>query len=63
MGHDVVTDRNGATPKSLWYRISHFVYHAIRFYILKDYRYYPYRYLFLSINTVSYTHLTLPTIA
>ena len=50
MGHDVVTDRNGATPKSLWYRISHFVYHAIRFYILKDYRYYPYRYLFLSFN-------------
>lgn len=50
MGHDVVTDRNGATPKSLWYRISHFVYHAIRFYILKDYRYYPYRYLFSSFN-------------
>lgn len=50
MGHDVVTDRNGVTPKSLWYRVSHFVYHAIRFYILKDYRYYPYRYLFLSFN-------------
>lgn len=50
MGHDVVTDRNGATPKSLWYRISHFVYHAICFYILKDYRYYPYRYLFSSFN-------------
>lgn len=27
-----------------------FIYHAIRFYILKDYRYYPYRYLFLSFN-------------
>ena len=36
MGHDVRTLR--------------FIYHAIRFYILKDYRYYPYRYLFPSFD-------------
>ena len=51
MGHDVVTDRNGAVRNlSLWNRTLRFIYHAIRFYILKDYRYYPYRYLFLSFN-------------
>ena len=50
MGHDVVTDRNGIVRKPLWNRVLRFVYHAIRFYILKDYRYYPYRYLFLSFN-------------
>lgn len=51
MGHDVVTDRDGAVRDlSLWSRILRFVYHAIRFYILKDYRYYPYRYLFSSFN-------------
>ena len=51
MGHDVVTDRDGIVRNlSLWNRTLHFIYHAIRFYILKDYRYYPYRYLFLSFN-------------
>lgn len=51
MGHDVVTDRNGAVRNlSLWNRTLRFIYHAIRFYILKDYRYYPYRYLFPSFN-------------
>lgn len=51
MGHDVVTDRDGIVRNlSLWNRTLHFIYHAIRFYILKDYRYYPYRYLFPSFN-------------
>lgn len=51
MGHAVVTDRIGVVKNlSLWSRVLRFAYHAIRFYILKDYRYYPYRYLFSSFN-------------
>lgn len=51
IGHDVVTDRDGTVRNlSLWNRTLRFIYHAIRFYILKDYRYYPYRYLFPSFN-------------
>lgn len=51
MGHDVVTDRLGVVQKlPLWNRTLRFLYHATQFYILKNYRYYPYRYLFFSFN-------------
>ena len=54
MGHDVVTDRLGVIQKlSLWNRVLRFLYHATQFYILKNYRYYPYRYLFFSFDKES----------
>ena len=54
MGHDVVTDRLGVVQKlPLWNRALRFLYHATQFYILKNYRYYPYRYLFFSFNKES----------
>lgn len=54
MGHDVVTDRLGVVQKlPLWNRTLRFLYHATQFYILKNYRYYPYRYLFFSFNKES----------
>ena len=43
MGHDVVTDRLGVVRElPLWNRALRFLYHATQFYILKNYRYYPY---------------------
>lgn len=54
MGHDVVTDRLGVVRKlSLWNRALRFLYHAVQFCILKNYRYYPYRYLFVSFDKES----------
>lgn len=54
MGHDVVTDRLGVVQKlPLWNRVLRFLYHATQFYILKNYRYYPYRYLFVSFDKES----------
>lgn len=54
MGHDVVTDRLGVVRKlPLWNRALHFLYHAVQFCILKNYRYYPYRYLFVSFDKES----------
>lgn len=54
MGHDVVTDRLGVIQKlPLWNRVLRFLYHATQFYILKNYRYYPYRYLFFSFDKES----------
>lgn len=54
MGHDVVTDRLGVVRKlPLWNRALRFLYHAAQFYILKNYRYYPYRYLFVSFDKES----------
>lgn len=54
MGHDVVTDRLGVVRKlPLWNRALRFLYHAVQFCILKNYRYYPYRYLFVSFNKES----------
>ena len=51
MGHEVVTDRYGYKPKlPLLKRILHFIYHFIKFYFLRDYRYYPYRYCFKRFN-------------
>ena len=54
MGHDVVTDRLGVVRKlPLWNRALRFLYHAVQFCILKNYRYYPYRYLFVSFDKES----------
>ena len=54
MGHDVVTDRLGVVRElPLWNRALRFLYHATQFYILKNYRYYPYRYLFVSFDKES----------
>ena len=54
MGHDVVTDRLGVLRKlPLWNRALRFLYHAVQFCILKNYRYYPYRYLFVSFDKES----------
>ena len=54
MGHDVVTDRLGVVQKlPLWNRVLRFLYHATQFYILKNYSYYPYRYLFVSFDKES----------
>ena len=54
MGHDVVTDRLGVVRElPLWNRALRFLYHAAQFYILKNYRYYPYRYLFVSFDKES----------
>ena len=40
MGHDVVTDRLGVVRKlPLWNRALRFLYHAVQFCILKNYRY------------------------
>lgn len=75
MGHDVVTDRLGVVRKlPLWNRALRFLYHAVQFCILKNYRYYPYRYLFvsfdkeskakrsISINTVRFVNTHIDTI-
>ena len=75
MGHDVVTDRLGVVRKlPLWNRALRFLYHAVQFCILKNYRYYPYRYLFvsfdkeskakrsISINTERFVHTYIDTI-
>lgn len=54
MGHDVVTDRLGVVRKlPLWNRALRFLYHTVQFCILKNYRYYPYRYLFVSFDKES----------
>ena len=54
MGHDVVTDRLGVVRKlPLWNRALRFLYHAVQFCILKNHRYYPYRYLFVSFDKES----------
>ena len=54
MGHDVVTDRLGVVRKlPLWNRALRFLYHAVQFCILKNYSYYPYRYLFVSFDKES----------
>ena len=54
MGHDVFTDRLGVVRKlPLWNRALRFLYHAVQFCILKNYRYYPYRYLFVSFDKES----------
>ena len=54
MGHDVVTDRLGVVRKlPLWNRALRFLYQAVQFCILKNYRYYPYRYLFVSFDKES----------
>ena len=54
MGHDVVTDRLGVVRKlPLWNRALRFLYHAVQFCILKNYRYYPYRYVFVSFDKES----------
>ena len=54
MGHDVVTDRLGVVRKlPLWNRALRFLYHAVQFCILKNYRYSPYRYLFVTFDKES----------
>ncbi len=52
MGHEVVTDRYGASKiASLGKRILYFGYHFLKRYILQDKRYNPFNYIFTSLNT------------